>query len=136
VLIGRRCVVEDGVRTGGSDGFHRKTVQQVCGGVETLYPILWWHENLKQQSTNNVVGGAQHTLSFTILRTGVWVGHLEVHTMSKEKVPRGEVVEVTPIITLDALNRAAELSDDKRKELHDSQKGVRLQAQRKSPRVV
>jgi hypothetical protein len=41
-----------------------------------------------------------------------------------------------PIIALDALNYAVELSVDKRKELRDSQKGVRLQVQRKSPGVV
>jgi hypothetical protein len=48
----------------------------------------------------------------------------------------GGVVELTPIVTLDALNLAIELSADKRKELGDSQKGVRLQTQRKSLRVV
>jgi hypothetical protein len=111
-------------------------VQQVCGGVETLYPILWWHGSFKQQSMNNVVGGAQHTLSFTILRTDVLAGHSEVHAMSKEKLPRGGVVELTPIVALDTLNRVVKMSVDKRKELGDSPKGVRLQAQRKSPRVV
>jgi hypothetical protein len=136
MLIGRWCAIEGGVRTRGSDGFHQKMVQQVCGSVETLYLILWWHGSLKQQSANNVVGGAQHTLGFTVLRRGVWARHPEVHAMSKEKLPQGGVVELTPIVTLDALNHAAELSANKRKELGDSQKGVRLQAQTKSPRVV
>jgi hypothetical protein len=123
--IGRWCVVEGGVRTGGSDGFCRKMVQQVCGGVETLYPILWWYGSLKQQSANNVVGGAQHTLGFTIFRRSVWVGHPMVHVMSKEKLPR-RVVELTPIIILDAFDHEVELSANKRKELGDSQKDVRL----------
>jgi ABC-type uncharacterized transport system ATPase subunit len=57
MVVGRRCVVEGGVRIGGNDGFRRKTIQQVCGSVETLYPILWWHGSLKQQSMNNVGGG-------------------------------------------------------------------------------
>jgi hypothetical protein len=48
--------------------------------------------------------------------------------MSKEKLPRGGVVELTPIVALDALNHATQLSADKRKDLGDSQKGVRLQA--------
>jgi hypothetical protein len=96
--------------------------------VETLYPILWWHGSLTQQSANNVVGGVEHTFGFTVLRRGVWAGHPEVHAMSKEKLPRGGVVGLTSIVTLDALNLAAELSADKRKELGDSQKGVRLQA--------
>jgi hypothetical protein len=87
MLVGRQCVVGGGVRTGGSDGFHRKMVQQVCGGVKALYPILWWHGSLKHQSANNIVGGAQHTLDFTILRRGVWARHQELNTMSKEKLP-------------------------------------------------
>jgi hypothetical protein len=48
MLVGSRCVVEGGVGIGGSDGFHRKMVQQVCGTVETLYPKLWWRGSLKQ----------------------------------------------------------------------------------------
>jgi hypothetical protein len=83
MFIGRRCIVENSVRIGGSDGFCWKTVQQICDGVETLYPILWWHGSLKWENANNVVGGAQHTLSFTILRRGVWAVHPEVHAMSK-----------------------------------------------------
>jgi hypothetical protein len=127
MLVGRWCVVDGGVRIGGSDGLRQKTVQQVCGGVEILYPILLWHGCLKQQSTNNVVGGAQHTLGFTIFRRGVWAGHPEVHTMGKEKLPRGGVIKLTLIVALDALNHTAELSAGK-KELGDSQKGVRFQA--------
>jgi hypothetical protein len=41
-----------------------------------------------------------------------------------------------PIVALNALDLAAELSTNKRKELGDSQKHVRLQTQRKSPRVM
>jgi hypothetical protein len=132
----RSCVVEGGVSTGGNDGFRRKMVQQLFGSVETLYPILWWYGSLKQQSANNVVGGAQHTLGFNVLRRGVWVEHPEVHTMSKEELPRGGVVELTLIIALDTLNLAAKLSADKRIELGDSRKGARLQTQGKSQRVV
>jgi hypothetical protein len=76
---------------------------------------------LKHQTSNNVVGGAQHMLKFTVLMRGVWAGHPEVHAMTKEKLPRG-VVELTHIVALNALNRAAELSADKRKELGDNQK--------------
>jgi hypothetical protein len=48
MLVGRRCVIEGGVRAGSSYGFCWKTLQQICGGVEALYPILWWHGCLKQ----------------------------------------------------------------------------------------
>jgi hypothetical protein len=73
---------------------------------------------------NNVIGGTQHMLGFTILRRGVWAGHLEVHAMSKEELPRG-VVKLTPITALEAPKLVAKLSADKRKELSDSRKGVR-----------
>jgi hypothetical protein len=56
--------------------------------------------------------------------------------MNKEELPQRGVVELMPIVALDAFNLATELSADKRKELGDSQKGARLQTQRKSTRVV
>jgi hypothetical protein len=40
------------------------------------------------------------------------------------------------IVTLDTLGLAVELSTDKGKELGNSQNGVKLQTQRKTPRVV
>jgi hypothetical protein len=52
----------------------------------------------------------------------------QVHAMSKEELPQGEVIELTPVVALDTLNLMAELSTDKRKELGDIQKGVRLQS--------
>jgi hypothetical protein len=115
MLVGRRCVVEGGVKIGGNAGFCWKMIQQISSDVEALYPILWWHGSLKQHSVNNIVGGAQHTLGFTILRRAIWAGHPEVHAMSKEELPRGGVEELTPIVTFDALNIVTELSADKRK---------------------
>jgi hypothetical protein len=79
---------------------------------------------------NNVVGGVQHTFGFTILRD-VWAGHLEVHAVSKEELPQGGVVEHTPIIALDTLNHAIELSGDKRNELGDNRKSARLRCKGK-----
>jgi hypothetical protein len=46
--------------------------------------------------------------------------------VGKEELPRGGVVELVPIVVLDILDLAAKLSTDKRKELGDSRKGVRL----------
>jgi hypothetical protein len=75
-------------------------------------------------------------LDFTVLRRGVCAGHSKVHAMSKEKLHQGGVVELTLIVALDTLNHAVKLSVVKKKELGDSQKCVRPQAQRKSSRVV
>jgi hypothetical protein len=64
---------------------------------------------------NNVVGGAQHALDFTVLRRGVCLVHLELHAVGKEELPQGGVIELTPIDILDALDLVAELSTYKRK---------------------
>jgi hypothetical protein len=56
--------------------------------------------------------------------------------MGKEELPQGGVVELATIVALNALDLAAELSTDKRKELGDSRKGVRFHTQRKNLRVV
>jgi hypothetical protein len=52
-------------------------------------------------------------LDFTVLRIGVWVGHPELHAVGKEELPRGGVVELTPIVVLNTLELATELSADK-----------------------
>jgi hypothetical protein len=73
---------------------------------------------------------------FTILRRGVWAGHPKLHAMCKEELPRGGFVELAPIVALDTLDLVAELSTDKREELSNTKKSVRLQTQRKSPGIV
>jgi hypothetical protein len=65
---------------------------------------------------NNVVGGAQHTFNFTILRRGVSVGHPELHVVGKEELPLGGVVKLTPVVTSDTLDLVVKLSTDKREE--------------------
>ena len=48
----------------------------------------------------------------------------------------GVVIELTPIVTLDGLNGEAELSGHPGKEVKEGGEGLRLGAQRKSPRVM
>jgi hypothetical protein len=95
--------------------------------------VAWRLETVK---SDDVVGGSQHAFGFTVLRRGVWAGHPELNAVGKEEPPRGGVVELAPIVALDTLDLAAELSPNKREELNDSQKGVRLQTQRKSPGIM
>jgi hypothetical protein len=49
----------------------------------------------------------------------------------KEELPQGGVIELVAIVTLDTLDIAIKPSTEKREELGDTQKGVRLQTQRK-----
>ena len=48
----------------------------------------------------------------------------------------GGVIELTPVVTLDGLNGEAELSGYPGKEVEEGGEGLRLGAQRKSPRVM
>jgi hypothetical protein len=89
-------------------------------------PIL-----LESKRQDDIVGGAQHALGFTVLRRGVWEGHSELHVVCKEELPQGGVIELVAIVTLDTLDIAIKPSTEKREELGDTQKGVRLQTQRK-----
>jgi hypothetical protein len=54
----------------------------------------------------------------------------------EEESAGGGVIKLTSIITLDTLDGATKLRGYKGKEVGESGEGVRLQAQRKSPRVV
>jgi hypothetical protein len=59
-----------------------------------------------------------------------------LHVVGKKDLPRGGVVELVPIVALDTLDLVAELGTNKREELSDSRKSVRLQVQRKSSGIV
>jgi hypothetical protein len=59
-----------------------------------------------------------------------------LHAMGKEELPRGGVVELVLIIVSDTLDLVVELSTDKREQLSDSRKDVRLHTQRKTTRIV
>ena len=48
----------------------------------------------------------------------------------------GGVIELTPVVTLDGLNGEAELSGHPGKEVEEGVEGLRLGAQRESPRVM
>ena len=54
----------------------------------------------------------------------------------EEEKTGGGVVELTPVVTMDGLNGEAELSGHPGKEVEEGGKGLRLGAQRKSPRVM
>jgi hypothetical protein len=68
VLIGWGDTVESDIRGGFMDRLARKTVQQIRGSVEPIYPIMKWERSIKEQGANHIIYGAKSTLSFTILR--------------------------------------------------------------------
>ena len=56
--------------------------------------------------------------------------------LREEEETGGGVIELTPVVTLDDLNGEAELSGHPGKEVEEGGEGLRLGAQRKSPRVM
>ena len=62
--------------------------------------------------------------------------HAQLNTPRKKERTGGGVIELPPVVTLDDLNGEAELSGHPGKEVKEGGKGLRLGAQRNSPRVV
>ena len=58
------------------------------------------------------------------------------HPEREEERTGGGVVELTSVVALDGLNGEAELSRHPGEEVEEGGKGLRLVAQRKSPRVM
>ena len=56
--------------------------------------------------------------------------------LREEEETGGGVIELMPVVTLDGLNGEAELSGHPGKEVEEVGEGLRLGAQRKSPRVM
>ena len=79
---------------------------------------------------------ANHPLSLAVLRRGIRTRHTQLDTPREEERTGGGVVDLTPVVTLDGLNGEAELSGHPGEEVEEGGKGLRLGAQRKSPRVV
>jgi hypothetical protein len=75
VLIGGGDTVESDIWVGFTDCLVEKTVQQIRGSVEPIYPIANWERCLKEQGVNHIIYGVKSTLGFTVLRRVVGVGY-------------------------------------------------------------
>lgn len=58
---------------------------------------------LEQEGANNIVGGTNDALSFTVPGKGVGAGHMQVDAMSEEERAGGGVVEFLAVVALTAL---------------------------------
>jgi hypothetical protein len=81
---------------------------------------------------DDIVNGANDALSFTIMRGRVRTRRPELCPFRQKKGPGGGVVKLTPIITLDGLDGAAELSSNMSKEVGQCTEGVRFKFKWKS----
>ena len=113
----------------------RKTVEQVGGGVEALSPEARGERSLDQKGAHDVVRRAKHPLSLAVLRRDIRTRHTQLNTPRDEERAGGGVIELSPVVTLDGLNGEAELNGHPGKEVEGGE-GLRLSAQRESPRVM
>src|SRR4029078_5580277 len=91
---------------------------------------------LDQKGAHDVVRRANHPLSLAVLRRGIRTRHTKLNTPREEEGTGGGVIELSPVVTLDGLNGEAELSGHPDKKVEEGGEGLRLGAQRKSPRVM
>jgi hypothetical protein len=70
---------------------------------------------MKEQRANHIIYGVKSTLGFTVLWSGVGVGHPQNHPMSGEECLRGGIVELTGVAALNSFDGAVKLCVDKGK---------------------
>ena len=91
---------------------------------------------LEKEGAHGVIRGANHALSLAVLRGSIRTRHAQLNTMLKKEGPRGGVIELAPVVTLDGLDGEAELSGHPGEEVTERGKSLRLGTQRKSPGIV
>ena len=104
--------------------------------MEALRPEARGQRGLYQKGAHDVVRRANHPLSLSVLRRGIRTRHTQLNTPREEEGTGGGVIELTPVVALDGLNGEAELSGHPGKEVEESGEGLRLGAQKESPRVL
>ena len=104
--------------------------------MEALSPEARGKRSLDQKGAHDVVRRANHPLSLAVLRRGIRTRHTQLNTPREEERAGGGVIKLPSVVTLDTLNGEAELSGHPGKEVKEGGEGLRLGAQRKSPRVV
>jgi hypothetical protein len=105
----------------------------VGGGVQGLCPVVGRERRLKEKATNHVGGGANHSLGPTVLGRGVGAREMQLNATGEEERPRGMVVELAAIVTLQCMDRATELGGDPGEEVSEGGKRVGFHSKRKSP---
>jgi hypothetical protein len=43
-----------------------RRVEQVCGSVKALDPVVCWHRSMEKWWTNDIIDGTNNTINFTI----------------------------------------------------------------------
>jgi hypothetical protein len=112
-----------------------ETVEEVRGIAEGLSLVRSGKGSLEKERAH-IVRRANHPLSSAVLRRRVGAGHVEVDTAREEEVSGHIVIELTPVVTLDAPDDATKLSGDPSEEVRQGGKSVGLLTKRKSPQIM
>jgi hypothetical protein len=80
--------------------------------VKPFSPIAPEKGSLNKQHADDIINGANDVFDFTILRGRVRTRHPELCPFRQKKGPGGRVVKLTPVVALDGLDSAAELSSN------------------------
>jgi hypothetical protein len=88
-------------------------IQQVRSSVDPFDPVVSLHRGLKQQRANHIIDVVKSTLGFTVLRRGVWAGHLQDDPTGGNECTGGGIIELTIVVTLDNFDGVAKLCGNK-----------------------
>jgi hypothetical protein len=110
-----------------------EAVEEVGGCVKGLGLVASRKRRLEEKVADHVGDGANHAFSPTVLGRCVGARETQMNATSKEERPRGMVVKLVTIVTLQCTDGATELGGDPREEVSESGKHVGLQSERKSP---
>jgi hypothetical protein len=133
LMVGGKSTIESKMRSGHVEGLGGETIEEESSSGEGVSPIRGGHGRLKEESANDVVGGAENTFSLAVLLRGVWARHAQDDTLGKEESAGGGVIKLTTIITLNCLNSAAELSENVGEKIRETGKSLRFETKRKRP---
>ena len=101
--------------------------------VGSLCPVARRERRLKEEAVDHVGGSANHALGSTVLGRGVGARETQLNATGEEERPRGVLVKLVAIVTLQCTDGAMELGGDLGEELSKDGKRVRFQSERKSP---
>jgi len=98
----------------------------VSGSGESIGPVGGRHGSLEEEGASDIVGTANHALSFSVLLRSIGAGHAKGNTFVEKEGARGGVVKLTTVVTLQGLAGAAELSRHMSEKIGDCWKSIRL----------
>jgi hypothetical protein len=80
--------------------------------VESFSPQGGWHGRLKEKGPNNIIGGSNGTVGFTVLVRGIGIGVSVEDAMGGTKRIEFAVGKFCSVVTLDGENREGKLGTD------------------------